>query len=108
MPPRLHRKSRESWLRNDTIVSDRFSLSASSIIGALASAEIADWIGRKRTLMAALVISYAAISMEFAATTNALFFGGKFMNGFATGTISCIMVTYIGEVRVYLGDLDRY
>lgn len=43
-------------------------------------------------------MSYAAISMEFVATTNELFFGGKFLNGFATGTIATVCVTYIGEV----------
>lgn len=36
--------------------------------------------------------------MEFVATTNELFFGGKFLNGFAIGAIASITVTYIGEV----------
>lgn len=37
--------------------------------------------------------------MEFVATTNELFFGGKFLNGFAIGALASVTVTYIGEVR---------
>src|SRR5262245_25907845 len=54
--------------------------------------------GRKPILIVALVVSYAAITMEFVAVTNEVFFGGKFLNGFATGTIATICVTYIGEI----------
>jgi len=49
--------------------------------------------------MLALAISFIAISMEFVATTNGLFFGGKFLNGFAVGAIQTVNVTYIGEVK---------
>lgn len=50
--------------------------------------------------MIAIAISYAAITVEFVATTNAVFFGGKFLNGFAVGALASVPVTYIGEVRV--------
>lgn len=36
--------------------------------------------------------------MEFVATTNAVFFGGKFLNGFAVGALASVTVSYIGEV----------
>jgi SP family general alpha glucoside:H+ symporter-like MFS transporter len=49
------------------------------IVGNLGSGQIADWIGRRNTLIIALVISFVAITMEFVATTNELFFGGKFL-----------------------------
>lgn len=68
------------------------------MIGALGGGSIADRIGRKPVIMICLAISYAAITMEFVATTNELFFGGKFLNGFAIGAIASITVTYIGEV----------
>ena len=70
----------------------------SQVVGALASAQIADWIGRRNSLVIALVISFAAISMEMVATTNEVFFGGKFLNGFAVGTLQAVSGTYIGEV----------
>jgi fucose permease len=36
--------------------------------------------------------------MEFVATTNELFFGGKFVNGLAVGTLQTTAGSYIGEV----------
>lgn len=48
--------------------------------------------------MIALCISYAAVTVEFVATTNPVFFGGKFLNGFAVGALATITVSYIGEV----------
>jgi MFS family permease len=70
----------------------------SQIVGNLGSGQVADMIGRRNTLIAALVVSFAAITMEFVATTNELFFGGKFLNGFAVGTIQTVATAYIGEV----------
>lgn len=71
------------------------------IVGALICGQLSDLIGRKKTVIIALVLSFAAISMEFAATTNALFFGGKFVNGFAVGTLQAVTGTYVGEVRLH-------
>ncbi|EJT78445.1 hypothetical protein GGTG_03545 [Gaeumannomyces tritici R3-111a-1] len=71
---------------------------ASAVIGSLGCGALADWLGRRAVIMMALVITYAAITMEFVATTNPMFFGGKFLNGFATGALASVTVTYIGEV----------
>ncbi|KAJ4299914.1 hypothetical protein N0V90_005161 [Kalmusia sp. IMI 367209] len=71
---------------------------ASAVIGALGCGQIADWLGRRAVIMICLVISFVAITMEFVATTNGLFFGGKFLNGFATGALASVTVTYIGEI----------
>ncbi|KAI6379171.1 hypothetical protein MCOR25_002047 [Pyricularia grisea] len=71
---------------------------ASQIIGALGGGALADLIGRQRVVMLALVITYAAVTLEFVSTTNAMFFGGKFLNGFAIGFLQSVTVTYIGEV----------
>lgn len=60
--------------------------------------EISDRIGRRFTLMLALVVSYAAITLEVIATTDPEFFGGKFMNGFAVGTIQATTSSYVGEI----------
>ena len=64
----------------------------------LCSGQIADFLGRRNTIIVGLVISFAAITMEFVATTSPLFFGGKFCNGFAVGIIQAAAGTYIGEV----------
>ncbi|CAH0056277.1 unnamed protein product [Clonostachys solani] len=71
---------------------------ASSVIGTFCAGYLADRFGRKPLLITALLISFAAITLEFLATYSAMFFGGKFLNGFAIGTILSVSVTYIGEV----------
>ncbi|KAF2186573.1 general substrate transporter [Zopfia rhizophila CBS 207.26] len=71
---------------------------ASAVVGALGCGQIADWLGRRAVVMISLVITFAAVTMEFVATTNELFFGGKFLNGFASGALASISVTYIGEI----------
>ncbi|KAJ4352068.1 uncharacterized protein N0V89_007414 [Didymosphaeria variabile] len=71
---------------------------ASAVFGALGCGQLADWLGRRAVIMICLVVSFAAITMEFVATSNELFFGGKFLNGFATGALASVTVTYIGEI----------
>jgi MFS family permease len=73
-------------------------IDSSAIFSSLISAELADWIGRKKVLLGAIIISLAAVATEFAATTNAVFFVGKLLNGIMVGAIGTIMVSYIGEV----------
>ncbi|KAM5383731.1 hypothetical protein ACJZ2D_001720 [Fusarium nematophilum] len=68
------------------------------VIGALGASLIADLLGRKRTFMIAFLLSYAAITVEVVATTNGMFFGGNFLNGFAIGTLKAASASYIGEV----------
>ncbi|KAH8897646.1 putative maltose permease [Thozetella sp. PMI_491] len=71
---------------------------ASQFFGALIAGQIADFLGRRNTLVVALLISFAGITLEFVSTTNPMFFGGKFLNGFATGTLQAVAGSYIGEI----------
>ncbi|KAK7422708.1 hypothetical protein QQX98_001496 [Neonectria punicea] len=71
---------------------------ASGVVGALGCGTIADWLGRRAVIIICLVIAYAAITMEFVATSNELFFGGKFLNGFSVGALASVTVSYIGEI----------
>ncbi|ORX93901.1 and other transporter-domain-containing protein [Clohesyomyces aquaticus] len=65
---------------------------ALAVVGALGCGQIADWLGRRTVIMLSLVITFAAITMEFVATSNELFFGGKFLNGFAVGALASICI----------------
>ncbi|PVH69734.1 general substrate transporter [Cadophora sp. DSE1049] len=71
---------------------------ASTAIGALTAGFFADLLGRKKTVMAFLAVSFGSITMEFVSTTNALFFAGKFVNGLAVGVLAAICPTYVGEI----------
>lgn len=79
---------------------------ASAVVGALCSGQIADTIGRKITIFVSLLISVAAVTLEFRATTNEMFFGGKFLNGFAVGALASVPITYIGEVSSFIEVIE--
>ncbi|KAJ5123787.1 MFS hexose transporter [Penicillium atrosanguineum] len=74
---------------------------ASAVLGALGSSYIADLIGRKVALLIALLFALVGITVEMIAVTNAVFFAGKFINGFAVGGFTSIGMTYIGEVSPF-------
>jgi MFS transporter, SP family, general alpha glucoside:H+ symporter len=71
---------------------------AATIIGTLVGAVVADKIGRQIMLGVFLLVSFAAVALEFTATTNPWFFGGKLVNGAATGVLWSVAMAYIGEV----------
>ncbi|EFX04971.1 maltose permease [Grosmannia clavigera kw1407] len=71
---------------------------ASAIVGALISAQLADRVGRRWTILATICVSFVGTGLEFASTTNALFFAGKFVNGLAVGSFNTICVSYISEI----------
>lgn len=81
---------------------------ASAVVGALCSGQIADAIGRKLTIGVSLLITVAAVTLEFVATTNEMFFGGKFLNGFALGALASVPITYVGEVCFFQDSFFSY
>jgi SP family general alpha glucoside:H+ symporter-like MFS transporter len=45
-----------------------------------------------------MIFSVVAITLEVIATTNAVFFAGKLVNGLAIGGFVSVAFTYVGEV----------
>jgi MFS family permease len=71
---------------------------AASVIGTFGAAYVADKVGRKPVFIAGILASFAAVAPELVTTTNPVFFGGKFINGWTAGVLLAVAVTYIGEV----------
>ncbi|KAL1864918.1 hypothetical protein VTK73DRAFT_5604 [Phialemonium thermophilum] len=71
---------------------------AMAVISSLVAAEVSDIIGRKLILLVALIVSFVAVGVEVAATTNPVYFAGKLINGIMIGIIATSMITYIGEI----------
>lgn len=97
----VHRKSLRLSCSRRPPRGTRANLSGNrQFFGALIAGQVADWIGRRNSIAIALLISFGAVTLEFVSTTNEMFFGGKFMNGFATGILQTVAGSYIGEVRL--------
>lgn len=70
----------------------------SKVVACLVTGQIADWFGRRYTLLLALIIGFVSVAIEFIATTNSVFFVGKLINGFSVGIVATMMVGYVGEI----------
>ncbi|RSH80154.1 hypothetical protein EHS25_007259 [Saitozyma podzolica] len=75
---------------------------AASVFGTFAGGYIADKIGRKWTVVTIYILLFIGITVETVSAQtsnpNAVFFAGKFINGFATGSLITTAMTYIGEL----------
>ncbi|KAJ9650159.1 hypothetical protein H2198_010521 [Neophaeococcomyces mojaviensis] len=71
---------------------------AATAVGAIIAGQVADWIGRKYTLMLFMALSYVSITLEFIATSNPTFFAGKLLNGLNVGVLAAVATTYVGEI----------
>jgi MFS family permease len=59
---------------------------------------LGDKIGKKAMIGFAYGLILAGISVEMVATTNEVFFGAKFMIGFAIGIGLAVSFSYLGEI----------
>jgi SP family general alpha glucoside:H+ symporter-like MFS transporter len=71
-----------------------------AVIGSFAAGSIADKVGRRLCFVVAMIFSVVGITVEVVATTNPVFFAGKFINGFAIGGFVSVAFTYVGEVSL--------
>ncbi|RVX75580.1 hypothetical protein B0A52_00933 [Exophiala mesophila] len=71
---------------------------AAAVMGAISVAWTADKIGRRLALGLVLSFRILSITLETVATTNPVFFGGRFVGGFSTGAMNTLCMTYIGEI----------
>ncbi|OCT45610.1 MFS hexose transporter [Cladophialophora carrionii] len=71
---------------------------AASVIGALGGAWVADRLGRRASLAFLFGVRLISVTLEYIATTNEVFFAGRFLGGFSTGGTNSICMAYIGEI----------
>lgn len=71
-----------------------------AIMGALGASYLADKIGRKFVYLIAFAFLFTGVTLEIVATTNPVFFAGKFINGFPVGAFGTVTMTYLGEVGI--------
>ena len=72
-------------------------LSAGTFFGALGSAPLADWIGRRWGLVGSCLVFMLGVILQTASTTIPLLVAGRFFAGFGVGLLSAIVPLYQSE-----------
>jgi sugar porter (SP) family MFS transporter len=73
-------------------------LSAGTFFGALYGGHLADWIGRRLSIMAACVVFTVGVVLQVISTNVALLVVGRIVAGFGVGLVSAIVIMYMSEI----------
>jgi MFS family permease len=73
-------------------------LSAGTFFGALIAGDLADWFGRRTTIISGCGIFMVGVALQTASTTVALLVVGRLIAGFGVGFVSAILILYMSEI----------
>lgn len=73
-------------------------LSAGTFFGAIIAGDVADFIGRRSTVIIGCFIFIVGVILQTASTTLALLVVGRLVAGFGVGFVSAIIILYMSEV----------
>jgi sugar porter (SP) family MFS transporter len=86
--------SLQSW-ESSLIVS---ILSAGTFFGALIAGDLADWFGRRTTIIAGCVVFTIGVILQTASASLGLLVAGRLIAGFGVGFVSAIIVLFMSEI----------
>ncbi|CAN9198159.1 unnamed protein product [Alternaria alternata] len=73
-------------------------LSAGTFFGALTAGSIADWIGRRATIITGCAIFSLGVVLQVAASSVGVLIPGRLIAGFGIGFVSAVIILYMSEV----------
>lgn len=73
-------------------------LSAGTFFGAIIAGDLADFIGRRTTVIAGCFVFIVGVILQTASTALALLVVGRLVAGFGVGFVSAIIILYMSEV----------
>lgn len=73
-------------------------LSAGTFFGALIAGDLADWFGRRTTIIAGCIIFIIGVILQTASTALGLLVAGRLIAGFGVGFVSAIIILYMSEI----------
>ncbi|KAL2017958.1 hypothetical protein VTK56DRAFT_1490 [Thermocarpiscus australiensis] len=73
-------------------------LSAGTFFGALVAGDIADWIGRKITIILGCAVFITGVVLQTASAGLGLIVAGRLVAGFGVGFVSAIIILYMSEI----------
>jgi MFS transporter, SP family, sugar:H+ symporter len=92
-----------SW-RQSLIVS---ILSAGTFIGAVVSGDLADYLGRRTTILMGCGVFSVGVVLQVASSAYSLLIAGRLIAGLGVGFVSAIIILYMSEIapRKYRGTI---
>lgn len=73
-------------------------LSAGTFFGALVAGDLADWIGRRFTIIAGCAVFCVGVALQTASASLGLIVAGRLVAGFGVGFVSAIIILYMSEI----------
>ncbi|KGO73202.1 Major facilitator superfamily domain, general substrate transporter [Penicillium italicum] len=73
-------------------------LSAGTFFGSLIAGDLADWFGRRFTIIAGCAIFIVGVVLQTASTNIGLLVAGRVIAGFGIGFVSAIIILYMSEI----------
>lgn len=73
-------------------------LSAGTFFGALFAGSLADWVGRRSTIIAGCGIFSVGVVLQVVSTTVSVLVPGRLIAGIGVGFVSAIIILYMSEV----------
>jgi sugar porter (SP) family MFS transporter len=73
-------------------------LSAGTFFGALIAGDLADWFGRRTTIIAGCFIFIVGVILQTASSSLGLLVAGRLVAGFGVGFVSAIIILYMSEI----------
>lgn len=73
-------------------------LSCGTLFGALFAGSLADWIGRRPTIIAGCMVFSIGVILQVASATVGLLVPGRLIAGIGVGFVSAIIILYMSEV----------
>jgi MFS family permease len=73
-------------------------LSAGTFFGAIVAGDLADWFGRRTTIILGCIVYGIGCILQTASTSLGLLVAGRLIAGFGVGFVSAIIILYMSEI----------
>ena len=73
-------------------------LSAGTFFGALIGGDVADWVGRRTTIILGCIVFIVGVILQTASSMLGLLVAGRLIAGFGIGFVSAIIILYMSEI----------
>lgn len=73
-------------------------LSAGTFFGSILAGDLADWFGRRTTIISGCLVFLVGVALQTASSSLGLLVAGRLIAGFGVGFVSAIIILYMSEI----------